>query len=216
MKITTAGTQKESKVIEISAETKQNPLLHYNIEYDSCHPEQTIRSFVMDIRSILSRYDGNEVRLKEIDDELQDLEHYIEIAPFKTVPNGYKLYRKLAELRRERRACKNENDLLRPLCTWFKNNPILDRLSAVQGDVAKLRETIDGRVYAIRTDILNEWTEPQEKKNETEVKVIEEEHVDIPVAQEAVVENEEAAVDMTQAARAKYQRVWSAAVSAGR
>ena len=215
MIIRTAGSQKESQVLDIQP-NKPNPVLHYTIEYDTTHPEETIRKFCSDIRGMVTRYEGNKRRLIDIESEQQDLLHYIEIAPFKTVPNGYKLYRKLAELRRERRALKNENDLLQPLYEAFRLPDMLNRLSKVQGDVAKTQEGINGRVYGIRTDILNDWLEP-EKKEEPGVTVVaaneQPEPIDIPEIDEDM---EDAADDMLdtkdfKAASAKFKLAWTAA-----
>lgn len=160
MKITTSGTQKESKVVDITT-VKKNPVLHYDLEYDSMKPEQTIRDFVSNIKGMVSRFESNKARIIEIENELLDVYHYIEISTYKKVPDGYKLYRKMAELRRERRACKNENDLLQPIYEYFHATEVLNKLSHVQGECAKCMEAIDNRTYTVRTDILDEWLEPQ-------------------------------------------------------
>lgn len=215
MIIRTAGSQKESQVMDIQP-SKPNQVLHYSIEYDTTHPEETIRKFCSDIREMVARYEGNKQRLIEIEGEHQDLLHYIEISPFKKVTDGYKLYRKLAELRRERRALKNENDLLQPLYDTFRQPDILNRLSKVQGDVSKVHDAIDGRVYGMRTDILNDWFEP-EKKEEPGVTVVEAEEPAVPADIPEVNEEVEDAVDDMidqkdiRAAQAKFKLAWSAA-----
>lgn len=168
MKITTTGTQKEAKVLDITP--MKNRILHYDLEYDSTNPEQTLRDFVANTKAMVARFEDNKNRIIEIESELQDLYHYIEISTYKKVPDGYKLYRKMAELRRERRACKNENDLLQPIYEHFHATEVLNKLSHVQGECAKCKEAIDNRFYAARTDILDEWLEPPE--TETTVKVI--------------------------------------------
>lgn len=215
MIIRTAGSQKESQVMDIHP-NKPNQILHYSIEYDTTHPEETIRKFCSDIREMVTRYEGNKQRLIEIEGEHQDLLHYIEISPFKKVTDGYKLYRKLAELRRERRALKNENDLLQPLYDTFRQPDILNRLSKVQGDVSKVHDAIDGRVYGMRTDILNDWFEP-EKKDEPGVTVVEAEEpaapVDIPEVNEEVEDAVDDMIDQKdiRTAQAKFKLAWSAA-----
>lgn len=158
MTIKTQGTQKEATIIDMPVQ--KNAVLHYNLEYDSTHPEQVLRDFIGNIRDMMARFEGNQQRLAEIETELVDLEHYIEIVEYQNAPGGYKLYRKLAELRRERRACKNENDLLRPIYEHFHATGVLSKLGLVQGEVAKTREAIDSRVYAVRTDVLDELINP--------------------------------------------------------
>lgn len=171
MNIRSFGPQKEQTVVDMTTR-KSNPILHYDIDYDSTKPEETIRNFVADIRGMISKYDWNKNRIEEIETQLVDLEHYIEIASYKTVPNGYKLYRQLAELRRERRACKNENDLLWPIYEYFHATEVLNRLSAVQGDVAKVKGAVDSRCYLVRTDILEEYMNPV-KKDKMEPELLE-------------------------------------------
>lgn len=161
MKITTSGTQKESTIVEV-VPAKKNPVLHYDLDYDSTKPEQTIRDFVSNIKAMVTKFESNKARIAEIENELLDIYHYIEISSFKTVPVGYKLYRKMAELRRERRACKNENDLLQPIYEYFHATEVLNRLSNVQGECAKCKEAIDARTYTVRTDVLNEWVDTEE------------------------------------------------------
>jgi len=95
MKITTNGTQKTAT--EISEWKLPSRDLHYTVDYDSTNPEQTFRNFVADVKGMVSRYEDNKARVAEIEQELVDLEHYIEIASYQNLPNGYRLYRKLAE-----------------------------------------------------------------------------------------------------------------------
>lgn len=161
MKITTGSTQKDTKIVEITP-SKVN-VLHYDVEYDACKPEETIRDFVARAKAMVSKYEFNKSRILEIEQEMTDLCHYIEIAPFKNVPEGYKLYRKMAELRRERRACKNENDLLQPVYEHFHATAVLDKLSGIQGECAKCKSAIDARYYNVRTGILDEWINPPVK-----------------------------------------------------
>ena len=161
MKITTSGTQKEAQVVEIKP--KSVPFLHYDINYDSTNPESSIRNFVGSIKDMIARYEYNRDRIISVESELVDLYHYLEISPFKNVPDGYKLYRTIAELRRERRACTNENDLLQPIYEYFHATDVLNKLSRVQGECAKCRGAIDARVYMVRTDILEEYLNPPVK-----------------------------------------------------
>ena len=158
MVLKTNGTQKESKVIEIDQKPKH--VLHYNIEYDSTHPEETIRKFVSSIKEMVSRYENDKIRIFELEAQEEDLKHSMEILPNQKVSDGYKLYKKMREIRKERRACKNEIDLLQPVYEYFHATEVLNKLSHVQGQCAIAREAIDGRVYSVRTDILDELLEP--------------------------------------------------------
>lgn len=147
----------------------ENKTMHYDISYDTCQPEQTLREFNKRIKDMVNRYDGNKFRLQQIEAELEDLLHYIEISGNKPVSDGYKLYRKIAELRRERRACKNENDLLWPVYSHFHATQVLPKLEMVQGECSKVKEAVDGRVYGIKTDVIEETLD---KKQEPELQLL--------------------------------------------
>ena len=180
MNIRTFGNQKESQVIE--PETRVGVTLRYEFEYDTQHPEEKVKGFVMDVKGMISKYNQNVERIKEIENEMSDLEHYMEVTSYKTVPEGYKLYRKLASLRRERRACKSENDLLRPVCEYFRSTNVLDKLSNVQGDVAKAQSLVDTRVYTVRTDVLDEFIkDKKDDKKDVDTENI----VELPSIEEA-------------------------------
>lgn len=164
------GTQKESTVVELAERRKKNPkVMQYTVEYDSTKPEETLRKFISDVRGMMSRYNSNKDRLDQIEQEIIDIEHYMEISSYKSVPGGYRLYRKLAELRRERRACKNENDLLQPIMEHFHATEVLNKLTWVQGECAKAKSAIDSRVYSVRTDVLNPFLEPEKNADTGDV-----------------------------------------------
>lgn len=167
MIIKTAGSQKESTIVNQNAVSNgMPPMLHYNLDYDTTKPEEVIRSFVAGIKASISRYADNKQRITEIETELVDLEHYIEIEDYKPVPKGYSLYRKMAELRRERRACKNENDMLQSIYDYFHATDVLNKLTAVQGQCSRVKSAVDMRVYTVRTGVLNEFMYPKASSQE--------------------------------------------------
>lgn len=172
MIIRTQGTQKESQIVEINQDNpKITPILHYDLDYDVTHPEDTIRQFCNDIQGMMERLTGNKDRVQRIDAELNDLEHYMETTAFKPVSQGYRLYRKLAELRKERRACKNEIELLQPIWEYFHATDVLNKLRTVQGECRKMKAQIDDRCYVCRTNVLEECAEPKKKPPEAKVVV---------------------------------------------
>ena len=136
--------------------TPDRPLLFSVDEYDSQKPEDTFRMFIRSVKEMVKRYDANVTRIAELEDQMQDVMHFMEMAKPKNVPSGYKLYKKLTDIRKERRACKNENDLLKPVYDMFHGTKLLDQLSYVQGECGKAKKTIDGRAYSVRTDILED------------------------------------------------------------
>ena len=134
----------------------ERPLLFSADEYDSKKPEDTFRAFIRNVKDMVKKYEANIARIAELEDEMQDVMHFMEMAKPKNVPTGYKLYKKLTDIRKERRACKNENDLLKPVYDMFHGTKLLDQLSFVQGECGKAKKAIDGRAYAIRTHILED------------------------------------------------------------
>ena len=135
------------------------PLLTSHLEYDTTHPEETIRDFCAAIRSMISRYLYNKERYNYFEQEMQDILHYIEMGSDKNANIGFKLYKHLAEVRRERRVCKNEMDLLQPIYDAFNNNQKLNVLTQIQGACKTTKQSIDNRAYTVRTDILSEFVE---------------------------------------------------------
>lgn len=132
------------------------PLLFTTDEYDTTKPEDTFREFIRNVKAMVKRYDANITRLSELEDQMQDVMHFMEMSKSKNVPEGYKLYKKLTDIRKERRACKNEMDLLKPVYEMFHGTKLLDQLAHVQGECGKVKKSIDGRAYTVRTYILED------------------------------------------------------------
>ena len=174
MVIKTSGSQKQSVIVNQTAVAKSlPPMLHYNVEYDSLKPEDTIRNFVANIKAMVTKFETNKDRILEIEQNIVDLEHFIEINKAKAIDEGFEkvtdgneLYRVQARLLRERRACKNENDLLLPIYEYFHATEVLNRLTAVQGECTKAHAAIDMRVYTVRTDILNKYLNLNKQEDE--------------------------------------------------
>ena len=123
-------------------------------------PEQTLRGFLQFFREVKPRYE-EAVRLQAMyEDQLSDLLHYAELHTNLSASNGNKLYRKIAEARRQRRAFKEESEMLEPMYQYVqKASYLVDQLSGVQGKTTAAREKIERRVYHCRTDILDDLPE---------------------------------------------------------
>ena len=131
------------------------PILFTTDEYDTMQPEETIRSFCSSIRDMLSKYEEDRERLEKLEQEMQDLLHYIEMSGNKNANIGFKLYKQLAEVRRERRIRKNEIDLLQPIYSNFKDTDLLNVLGRIQGNCRAIKQQINNKSYIVRTDVLN-------------------------------------------------------------
>lgn len=64
------------------------------------------------IQRIKKRSEYLTIKLTEIEHEINDINHYIELAPAQNAPNGYKLYKMLRDRLLLRRYCKDELILL--------------------------------------------------------------------------------------------------------
>ena len=91
--------------------------------------------------------------------KMQDILHYAEMAEKRNSKTGYKVYKELAAVRKERRACKNEIQLLSSVYDMCQKSNIMNQLTMAQGSCRSVRETIEGKWYTARTDILDQFME---------------------------------------------------------
>ena len=129
--------------------------LYRKQEYDTLQPVDQIRAFLDFARSAVTRYEENERRWQEFDQETQDLLHVIELSDNLNASKGYDMYRRLAAVRRERRQCKNEMDLLKPVYDFFADKQAINQLAQVQGKCRACKELVDSRSYTLRTNVMD-------------------------------------------------------------
>lgn len=104
--------------------------------------QNTIRDYEMDLD-----------RIEQIQDELQDIFHEIELSPPKNMYAGYLLYKRIRDLRIERRRCKEQTELMKETYEYFKGQQgqaFKNRMQQLQGNAAKLRKTQESRTYKPR------------------------------------------------------------------
>lgn len=104
-------------------------------------------------QSVVKDYERNVEDIKRIEDELNDLNHEIELSCPKDMYKGYLLYKQIRDLRIERRRCKEENELLKDMYEYFKGQQgqaFKSKIQQIQGNAAKLREVQERRVYTPR------------------------------------------------------------------
>lgn len=124
-------------------------------EFDPLHAIDTICEFNRFLREVSSRYDENERIRVDCENKSNDLLHYIELRSDMNASEGYKAYKKLAAVRRERRCCKNENELLAPLYAFIQqNSKVINELNSILGRCRTIKENIEKRAYSARTDII--------------------------------------------------------------
>lgn len=104
-------------------------------------------------QNVIKDYERNLDRIKEIQDELQDIEHEIELSSPKDMYNGYLLYKRIRELRIERRRCKEEVELMKDTYEFFKGQQgqnFKNKMQELQGGARKLRDIQQKRTYTPR------------------------------------------------------------------
>ena len=122
-------------------------------DFDTLAVIDHIKDFSDFLAAATQRYEFNASRITEIDTETQDILHYIELADTR---KKITIYNRLSEIRRERRCCKNENDVLKPVYDWIKtSDQAVNRLPAVLGACRKTKDIVTNREYGLRTDILD-------------------------------------------------------------
>lgn len=127
--------------------------------YDPLHLEETVKAFLHAWKSAPQMYEEAKAIVGLCDKQTQDLLHYMELSENQNAPKGYALYRKLAEVRRLRRTCKNEVEQLEPLIALIDSvrTPFEDQLAQLQGRCRGTREAIEKRMYGVQTDILDDF-----------------------------------------------------------
>ena len=104
-------------------------------------------------QSVVKDYERNMEEIRRIEEELNDLNHEIELSCPKDMYKGYLLYKQIRDLRIERRRCKEENELLKDMYEYFKGQQgqaFKSKIQQIQGNAAKLREVQERRTYTPR------------------------------------------------------------------
>lgn len=107
----------------------------------------TLRDIVVELPK---RYEMNEQMIKKLDDECNDIAHYMEFCDLDAA-KGYQAYKDMQKLRKERRLLKNENELIDPAISLLKElNKFDQRLNFSIGKVRKVKEVHGVRRYRVR------------------------------------------------------------------
>lgn len=133
------------------------PVLFSEDEYDTLQPEENIKSFCSFVRQAISQYEQDKETLVDLENQMQDILHFAEMSKDKDTVSGYKIYKELCQIRRKRRQCKNEIDLLAPVYEMFHGTKMLDQLANLQGSCKQIKKSISGMAYTARTDILDSF-----------------------------------------------------------
>lgn len=118
---------------------------------------ETIRAFCRYLDEAMRAYTYNERRIAQLDGETQDLLHELELHDHKYHERA-RLAGEIERVRRERRACKEQNEELKPLVDYLTREGIRQKLGQVQGQIDAVRKRQAARTYTPRVRAVNEIT----------------------------------------------------------
>ena len=104
-------------------------------------------------QDVIGSYERNVETIKQIEDELNDLNHEIELSSPKNARDGYKMYKEIRDLRIRRRQAKEENELMKDMYEYLKGQNaqnFKNKIQQLQGSSVKLREVQEHRTYTPR------------------------------------------------------------------
>lgn len=99
------------------------------------------------------RYESNLEIIKQTEDEINDINHEIELSSPKDMYHGYLLYKTLRDLRVKRRQAKNENEILHEMyCYIISQNGIevKTKMQKLQGHAVETERKLNNRSYCPR------------------------------------------------------------------
>lgn len=117
---------------------------------------EQIEGFLDFMRNVKTDYNIAVSCEKDANDATQDLLHSLELCK-----NTYHKYartaKKLAQVRKERRAAKDIREQLQPIVDWMEENgKFLFKLEMLLGNVRKAEKATEGRFYTPKTDVISE------------------------------------------------------------
>ena len=92
-------------------------------------------------QTVVNTYEADVKAIKQIEEELNDINHEIELGKPKNAAQGYKLYQDIRKLRNKRRTLKEEVELLADTYEYFNSQQgqaFKNKVQALQG--GKLRK----------------------------------------------------------------------------
>lgn len=109
---------------------------------------------IIDIfKDVVKRYQTNLEIIKQTEDELNDINHEIELSSPKDMYHGYLMYKTLRELRIRRRQAKDENDVLYEMYCYITSQngiEVKTKMQKLQGHAVDTERKLNNRLYCPR------------------------------------------------------------------
>lgn len=132
---------KPFKLISYNTESKKISQLKYQKE-NIVEIKKHISDLQLDLQSVISQENEFKSNLQDIDQELSDIMHYIEFHRF-SASEGYKLCKRIQELRDIRRDLKNKIEMVNILKTG-------NCQKIADGDILESLNRVDHKIYCPR------------------------------------------------------------------
>ena len=104
-------------------------------------------------QDVSKTYENNLQIIKQTEEELNDINHEIELSADKDLYKGYLMYKEIRELRRRRRTAKDENAMLEEMYEFLKSQQgqqFKSRIQKIQGGSARVQNVQENRTYTPR------------------------------------------------------------------
>ena len=115
---------------------------------------QGLENFLDYLRATEQQLHIAEQSEQEANDATQDILHRLELCDLQDEEAGDLAY-KLREVRRRRRAAKDQTDQAAPVVAWLEDHrPVVKELERLLGEVRKQERRAKDRIYTPKTSIL--------------------------------------------------------------
>ena len=115
--------------------------------------EQYSSTIISIYNDVVKKYESNVELIKQLEEELNDLNHEIELSPAKDMYKGYLLYKEIRDVRNRRRTAKDENSLLQDMYDFLKSpqgQSVKSKFQQIQGNSVKTYDAQNRRTYVPR------------------------------------------------------------------
>ena len=105
------------------------------------------------LTDVIKTYEHDLMVIKQTEDELNDINHEIELSEAKNAAEGYKMYKEVRTLRIKRRTAKEEVELLKDLYDYIVSphgQAFKSKIQSIQGSSVKIRAAQEQRTYQPR------------------------------------------------------------------
>ena len=104
-------------------------------------------------KDVVEAYENNLDIIKCTEDELNDLQHEIELSSPKDMYKGYLIYKEMRDIRIRRRNAKEENELLKDMYDYFisqSGQAFKGKIQSIQSSSFKVKSLQEKRTYKPR------------------------------------------------------------------